>query len=65
MCRPTPRASLLFPTSAPHLQISLDVIGLGEHAANADKIKVLVDASNTDENNSCVVAGAGAVANGA
>ena len=32
--------------------ISLDVIGLGEHAANADKIKVLVDASNTDENNS-------------
>ena len=59
MCRPTPRAPLLFPTFAPHLQISLDVIGLGEHAANADKIKVLVDASNTDENNSCVAAGAG------
>lgn len=31
--------------------ISLDVVGLGEHEANADKIKVLVDAANTDENN--------------
>ena len=54
-----PRRCALTSVVAPHAccigtQISLDVIGLGEHDANRDKIQTLVDAANTEDNNWCV-----------
>ena len=49
--RPWDPQPSLTAVSAAVRQISLDVIGLGEHESNSSKIQVLVDAANTDENN--------------